>query len=443
MLNSKYVRDHFKELKDSLDKRKSNYNLDEIIKSDEESRNLKTQLQQLQKQKNILSKDISDIKKKNNQQDFNKLLDESAEIKNQISEIEQKLIKYETKITNLIWNLPNILHESVPYGESSENNIEIKSWFPDNKNLDELKKINISKTHEDILIDLDLLDTKRGAKVAGSRFYYLKNDLVLLEQSLIRFAIDELSKKGFTPVSPPFMIKKEYYKNVTALAEFEESLYKISNPKELQLNKESDQANEELFLISTSEHPIAAMHSDEVFSGNQLPLKYIGISPCFRREAGSHGKDTKGIFRVHQFNKIEQFIFSRQEDSWSYFDELLNNAEQIYQKLQIPYRIVNICTGDIGIVAAKKFDIEAYMPIQKEFREIVSCSNCTDWQSLRLNIRYDEKNERKYVYTLNSTALATTRTIVAIVENYLNNDGTISVPDVLIPYFGKSKITKK
>lgn len=442
MLNSKYIREHYQEFKISLDKRKSNYPLDEIIKLDEENRNLKTQMQQFQEQKNQLSKNISKLKKENDLKDLNQLLDKATEIKDQIDLVDKKLANTETKINDLIWNIPNILHKSVPYGATSDNNIEIKTWFPDNKDINDFNKLNINKTHEDILIDLDLLDTKRAAKVAGSRFYYIKNDLVLLELSLIRFVIDELSKKGFIPISPPNMMRKEYYKSVTSLADFEEALYKITDPKESQSNQNLEQINEDLFLISTSEHPIAAMHSDEVFSGNQLPLKYAGISPCFRREAGSHGKDTKGIFRVHQFYKIEQFIFSRKEDSELYFNELLNNSEQIFQKLQIPYRVVNICTGDIGVVAAKKNDIEAYMPIQKEYREVVSCSNCTDWQSLRLNIRYDEKNERKYVHTLNSTGLATTRTIVAIVENYLNEDGSISIPDVLIPYFGKSKITK-
>ncbi len=442
MLNSKYIREHYQEFKLSLNKRKSDYPLDEIIKLDEENRNLKTQMQRFQEEKNQLSKNISNLKKENNSEGLNQLLDKATQIKDQIDLVDKKLINTETRINDLIWNIPNILHNSVPYGVSSDNNIEIKTWFPNNKNINDFNKLNIDKTHEDILIDLDLLDTKRAAKVAGSRFYYIKNDLVLLELSLIRFVIDELSKKGFIPISPPNMMRKEYYKSVTSLADFEEALYKITDPKESQSNPNLEQINEELFLISTSEHPIAAMHSNEVFSGNQLPLKYAGISPCFRREAGSHGKDTKGIFRVHQFYKIEQFIFSREEDSEIYFNELLNNSEQIFKKLQIPYRVVNICTGDIGIVAAKKNDIEAYMPIQKEYREVVSCSNCTDWQSLRLNIKYDEKNERKYVHTLNSTGLATTRTIVAIVENYLNDDGSISIPDVLIPYFGKSKITK-
>ena len=442
MINSKYVRDHLQDLKHSMEKRKLDYPLDEIMGFDQKSREYKTKIQDLQKQKNQISKEIAEMKKQSNEGGLEALIEKSAEIKNKIDQINSELQAYEAKVDSLLWNLPNTLHESVPYGESSDDNVEIKRWIPEGKTISCKKTDYNAKTHEDILVDLDLLDLQKAAKVTGARFYYLKNDLVLLEQSLIRFALDEMSRKGYSLILPPYMIRKEYYKGVTALGDFEEALYSVADPKEMQAKKGLEATNEDLFLISTSEHAIAAMHSDDVFSGNRLPLKYAGISPCFRREAGSHGKDTKGIFRVKQFNKVEQFIFSRQEDSWKYFDELLKNSESIYQKLGIPYRAVSICTGDIGAVAAKKIDLEAYMPLQDTFREIVSCSNCTDWQSTRLNIKYDEGNERKHVHTLNSTALATTRTIVAIVENYLNSDGSISVPDALVPYFGKSRITK-
>jgi len=236
------------------------------------------------------------------------------------------------------------------------------------------------------------------------------------------------------------MMKREYYKGVTSLADFEDALYKVGESREAMQNNDIEHIEDELFMISTSEHPIAAMHADHVFSANELPKKYVGWSPCFRREAGAHGKDTKGIFRVHQFYKVEQFIFSRQEDSWKYFEELASNEEELFKALGIPYRVVNICTGDIGIVAAKKYDLEAYLPVQKRYGEMCSCSNCTDWQSLRLDIKYDEKGERKYVHTLNATAIATERAIVAIIENYTNEDGTITVPDVLVPYMGKRKI---
>ena len=229
------------------------------------------------------------------------------------------------------------------------------------------------------------------------------------------------------------MLKKEAYEGVTSLQDFEDVLYKV-------VGKE-DTGEEDRYLIATSEHPMAAMYMNEDIPEDKLPLKFVGISPCFRREAGSHGKDTKGIFRVHQFTKIEQFIFSKPEDSKKLHEELMANAEEIYKELGIPYRVVNICTGDIGIVAAKKYDLEVFMPATGEYRELVSCSNCTDWQALRLDIKYDDRGERKYAHTLNSTASGSIeRLIVAIVENYSNDDGTVTMPDALVPYMGKRKI---
>jgi seryl-tRNA synthetase len=433
LLTTKYVRDHIDEIKKSLEKRKSAYPIDELLNLDMDIRKLKTELQELQAKRNKESMEISEKKKKN--EDIGEKINTLKVVKEKIEAIESELPSYQDRVNFLLWNMPNILHESVPYGKNDEENIEMKKWG-------EQKNKKNGKSHDEILKELDMVDIERAAKVSGARFYYLKNDLVLLEQSLLRFALDFFIKKGFTPISPPFMLRKEYYRGVTALGDFEDALYKISDPKEISGNNEYEKLEDELFLISTSEHPMAAMHSNEVFPASKLPLKYVGISPCFRREAGSHGKDTKGIFRVHQFNKVEQFIFSKQEDSWSYFNELLSNSEEIVKDLGIPYRIVNICTGDIGIVAAKKIDIEAYMPLQKKYREITSCSNCTDWQSLRLDIKYDENNERKYVHTLNSTGIAAQRLIVAIVENYVNDDGTITVPKLLVPYLGKEILGK-
>ncbi len=433
MLTTKYVRDHLDEIKKSLEKRKSDYPIDELLKLDSEWRDKTTKLQELQAERNKAGLDIAAKKKKKENVDLE--INKMAKLKEEINKIEEEMPKYEKRINYLLLNMPNVLADSVPFGKDDNDNKEIKKWG-------EIKKKS-SKGHEEILNDLGLLDIERASKVAGARFYYLKSDLVLLEQSLIRFALDELSKKGFTLISPPFMVKRDYYKGVTALGDFEDALYKIADPKEVNDDKSLEKISDEMFLISTSEHPMAAMHAGEVFSASDLPLKYAGISPCFRREAGSHGKDSKGIFRVHQFYKVEQFIFTKEDDSWKYYDELLHNAEEIYQKLELPYHIVDICTGDIGIVAAKKNDIEAYMPSQQKYREVVSCSNCTDWQSLRLDIKYDEGGKRKYVHTLNSTAVATTRVLVAIIENYYNDeDGSITIPKVLVPYFGKDKIVK-
>jgi len=430
MLTTRYVREHLEEIKKSLEKRKSNYPIDELVKLDDESKRIGTEAQQLRAKRNKGSMEIAQQKKAGVEIGSAKK-DELASIKARIDEIEKQLAQYQERIDQLLWNLPNTLHESVPYGKDDTENKMVKEEG------EATKKQAVG--HEEALTKLGLLDLEQAAKVAGARFFYLKGDLALLEQALIRFAITELTNKNYTLIAPPMLMKREYYKGVTALADFEDVLYKAAESKESASKKDMEHIEDELFMISTSEHPMAALHANTVFSPRDLPKKYIGFSPCFRREAGAHGKDTKGIFRVHQFYKIEQFAIST-KDSWGIFDELMGNAEDLFRKLKIPYRIVNICTGDIGTVAAKKYDLEAYMPSQGTYREMVSCSNCTDWQSLRLDIKYDEGGERKYAHTLNSTAIATNRTIVAIVENYLNPDGTITIPDVLVPYMGKSRI---
>jgi seryl-tRNA synthetase len=432
MLTTKYVRDNAEAIRKSLGKRKSDYPLDRLLDLDREWRSAKAELQVLQEKRNKASLEISESKKKGG--DISGMVKALGEVKKGIEAMEKKLPEMQSEIDKILWNMPNVLHDAVPYGESSEQNVAIRKWG-------EIPKKS-SKGHEEILTKLGMLDVERAAKVAGARFYYLKGDMVLLEQSLMRFALDLLSKKGYTIVSPPYMLKKKYYRGVTALGDFEDALYRIGDPKEVEAKDGYERVEDDLFLISTSEHPMAAMHAEETFSGNQLPLRYAGMSMCFRREAGAHGKDTKGMFRVHQFNKIEQFIFAKQDNSWDYFGEMLGNAEELLQKLKLPYRVVEICTGDIGTVAARKNDIEAWMPSQGDYREVVSCSNCTDWQSIRLDIKYDDKGERKYVHTLNSTAIATQRTLVAIVENYSNDDGTITVPEALVPYMGKKIIGK-
>jgi seryl-tRNA synthetase len=328
--------------------------------------------------------------------------------------------------------MPNVLHDSVKYGKDETGNVEISKWGKP-------KKAALAGHHAELLEKKGLIDIERAAKVSGSRFYYLKGDFVLLAKSLERFALDELAKKGYLPLQPPYLMKREYYRGVTGLGDFEQMLYAVQKPNEA----EKDEADEgEQFLIATSEHPMAAMHAGELLSAKELPLKYAGVSPSFRREAGTHGKDTKGIFRVHQFDKVEQFVFCRPEESWKIFDELIANEEEIFQKLSIPYRVIEMCTGDIGIVAAKKVDLEAWFPSQQQYREITSASNCTDWQSMRLDIRYDEKGERRYLHTLNATGISVERALTAIAENYANDDGSITVPEVLVPYMGKSKIGK-
>ncbi len=432
VLTTKYVRDHLEEIKESLERRKSDYPIAELLDLDEEYRKLQNETQILRAKRNKGSEEISKLKK-SGKDVSESTVRELAETRESIEGLEKTGAEFEQKIGYLLWNMPNVLHKTVPQGNDESGNVTVRKHG-------ETKHRKIPG-HEEILRKLDLVDLDQAAKVSGARFYYLKGEMVLLEQALIRFSIDVLSKKGYRLISPPLMLKKEYYKGATALGDFEETLYKVGDTKESESGKNLEHMEEELFLIATSEHAIAALNAGLLLSGKELPKKYLGISPCFRREAGSHGKDSKGIFRVHQFYKIEQFVVSRQEDSWDILEELIGNAEEIWRALEIPYRVLNMCTGDIGIVAAKKYDIEAYFPSQDKYREVVSCSNCTDWQSLRLDIKYDE-GERKLAHTLNSTAVATTRALVAIVENYYDEKtGKIAVPEALIPYMnGKREI---
>jgi seryl-tRNA synthetase len=280
----------------------------------------------------------------------------------------------------------------------------------------------------DFSTSLDLVDLERAAKVAGARFYFLKNELVRLNHALIQYALDFLSEKNYTLVQPPYMINRNSMEGAIIAEDFENVIYKVED--------------EDLYLIGTSEHAVAAMHSDEILDGTKLPIRYAGVSPCFRKEAGAHGKDQKGIFRVHQFEKIEQFVFSRPEDSWKEHEKMLETAEEFYQKLGIPYKVMLLSSGDMGKVSAKTYDIEAWMGGQNAYREIVSCSNCLEYQARRLKIRFrDKTNEQtQYLHTLNSTLVATSRTLVAIIENFQTKDGHITVPQVLQKYLGKNTI---
>jgi seryl-tRNA synthetase len=317
------------------------------------------------------------------------------------------------------------LHTSVPYGIDDTENVEVKQWG-------EPPQFDFTpKSHVELLTALDLIDLERAAKVSGAGFYYLKGDLVLLDLAIQRFAIDFLRKEGFTVISPPLMLKRKPYEGVTDLDDFESVMYKIQG--------------EDVYLIATSEHVMAAMFMDEVLDLSQLPVKLCGVSPCFRREIGTHGRYTKGLFRVHQFNKVEQFIFSTPEQSWELHEHIQHNSEKLYQALGLHYRVVNVCTGDIGSIAAKKYDTELWMA-DGQFRESGSNSNCTDYQARRLNIRYREKKGQSPigpVYTLNNTALAG-RTMIAILEQCQLKDGSVNLPTVLHPYMdGQTKLCKE
>ncbi len=424
MLDIKFIRENRdivrRDLQKSHDKEKLEW-LDDLLQKDEEYRRLLQENQKLRRRRNDITDEINILKKKG--EDFKDKIQEAKDLPEKIKQSDEKTQALKEKIDYYLMRLPNILHESVPYGKDASDNAVVKQWGDKRKFDFELK------SHGELLEGLGLANFDKASEVSGHGFYYLMGDIALMEQALVHFAIGLLSKKGYKLVHPPLMLRRKPYEGVTDLKDFETMMYKVDG--------------ENLLLIATSEHPIAALLMNEVLDEMQMPIKMVGFSPCFRKELGSHSIDTRGIFRVHHFNKIEQFVFCKPEESWKFHEELLKNAEEIYQKLEIPYRIVNICTGDIGIVAAKKYDIEAWFPRENLYREVVSCSNCTAYQATRLNIRYSRGNEREYVHTLNSTAIATTRTIRAIAENYQNKDGTINVPKVLQKYIGKKVIGKK
>jgi len=419
MIDINLVREDYERVRSNYAKRKDKKvlsDLKELKKVDAEWRELIQEIQSLRHERNEIS---NRLKKELNK----KLIEKSKELKKKINELEALKEEKEARRRDLLLRLPNLVHDSVPYGESDADNKVVRRVF--NK-----PRFSFKPLHHVELTEGVLSDTVRAGKTSGSRFFFLKKELVILDLALQRMAVDMLVKKGFTPVIPPFMIRRGVYEGVTDLRDFEEMLYKVEG--------------EDLYLIATSEHPLMGYRMNEIIPREELPIKLCGVSPCFRKEAGSHGKDTKGVFRTHQFNKVEQVVLCEPKDSWRVHEELLSNAESFLKKLRIHYQVVNVCTGDLGIVAAKKYDIEAWFPGQGKYREVVSCSNCTDYQARRLKIRYkDEKGVVRYVHSLNSTMVATNRVMLALLENYQTKKGVIRVPGALQKYTGFKKIVLK
>ena len=416
MLDPKLIKEKPEIVRNMLKSRAVEFDLDALIESDQKRREFIIKTDELRKKKNQMATMISE--KKKGGEDISLILAEMKNISNELTKIELEQESIESKYLKLASTIPNLVHESVPIGTDDSANKEIKKWG-------DIPKFDFKiKDHIDISEDLDLVDLERAAKVAGARFYYLKNDLVRLNQALIHFGLDFLAEKGYSLIQPPYMINRKSMEGAVIAEDFEEVIYKIQE--------------EDLYMIGTSEHAMAAMHSKEILEGKDLPLKYAGISPCFRKEAGAHGRDQKGIFRVHQFDKIEQFVFAKPEDSWKEHEKMLAVAEEFYQKLEIPYRVMLLSTGDIGKISAKTYDIEAWMAGQNAYREIVSCSNCLEYQARRLKIRFRDKTneDTQYIHTLNSTLIATTRVLVAIMENFQTKDGHIRIPQVLQSYMG-------
>ncbi|MFW9950247.1 MAG: serine--tRNA ligase [Candidatus Thorarchaeota archaeon] len=426
MLDIELFRTNLQQILDSEKRRFKDLTIaQKVYDLDNKYREITTELQRTNYEKNKMNEEIGSLMKKGKKQEAEKLKSMAKELNEKVNELSTQEKKVIEEREEYRYKVGNIIHETVPVGETEESNEIIRSVGITPK----FKFTPLS--HVDLISLIDGADTKKAAELVGSRFYYLKGDIVSLNLALIQYALNKLIGKGFIPLWTPFFVKYDIIKAAAELADFKEQLYKIQD--------------EDLYMIATSEQSVAAFHYDEIIDPEHLPLKYVGVSSCFRREAGSHGKDTLGIFRVHQFEKVEQFVFCNPDDSWKIHDELMQNTEEMFQELKIPYRIVNIASGVLNDNAAKKYDLEAWFPASGNYRELVSCSNCTDYQARKLKIRMGvvgSAQKKQTVHTLNSTAIATERTICCILENFQNKDYSILIPEVLQKYMNGKKVIK-
>ena len=410
-------RDNHEQIRADHDKRGiSHEKIDQVIHFDKLWLNLQHQTNQLRQQKNTAAKGISEAKKSGDEAKAQAILAQVATLGAEISQLEAKTQEALEQRDSIRMSIPNILHSEVPQGADESGNTVHSTYG-------EKPEFNFEpRTHNELIEMNKWVDLKRAAKIAGSRFFFLKGDLARLELALQTYAVDFIRKRGYTLVQPPVMMNRKAYEGVTDLGDFETVMYGIEPDK--------------YYMIATSEHPLTSMYMDETIPEEQLPLKIVGVSPCFRREVGSHGQSDLGIWRVHQFTKIEQIVFAKPEESWAIHEELLQNCIDLWNELGLHYEVVNICTGDMGTVAARKYDLEAWLPGAGQYKEIVSCSNCTDYQANRLQVKYGQPGHanQPIVHTLNSTAVATSRALVAIIEQNQLEDGRVSIPDVLVPF---------
>ncbi len=406
--------------KSEIEKRGLKINTGIGLELDRKKRGLIFKIDRLRNEKNVASKAIPKLQS----EEKNKKIDQMKKINENLQKMEVELADIEQQFFNHFSMYPNLSHESTPVGKDESGNV-VESYYGSKPVFD-----FEPKNHIDLGVNLDILDEERAAKISGSRFVFLKSEAVLLEFALIQYVLNILVGKRFKPLMPPFLVKE--------MAMYGTGFFPVE--KTQYYKTELD----DLFLIGTSEVPICAYHSDEFQDVNDLPLKYTAFSTCFRREAGSYGKDLGGLFRVHQFDKIEMFVFAHPEHSWEEYQKLRETLEEIMQGLEFHYRIVNMCTGDIGSPNAKKYDLEAWLPGQKKYRELASCSHDTDFQARRLNIKYKDGKKKDLVHTMNSTACAIGRTLIGIFENYQDSEGNIRIPEKLVPYMGGiNKISKK
>ena len=419
--------------------------VDRFLEVDSEWRRVHKELDDARHRRNLVTREIP----KARGDERRRLIEEAKRLKQLIDELEARFRELQEERLKLLKMMPSLLHPSVPVGPDETYNAVVRVWgkaVVQRKHLEAFLAETEGKgvpmeyevTDREIVGHADMLenvlglgDTLKAGEVAGSRFYYLFDDLVWLDFALLTYAMDYLTAKGYRLVLPPYMLKGKFMQAVEEFEAFKDALYKVEG--------------EDLYLIATAEHPLAALHAGESIPKEELPLLYVGVSPCFRREAGAANRDLKGVFRVHQFHKVEQFAYTLPEDSWKYFDELIGNAEELFRGLGIPFRVVNIASGELNLRAAMKYDLEAWYPAQGRFRELVSCSNVTDWQAYWLKVRYRAKSGETegYVHMLNSTAIASTRTITAILENFQDEEGCVEVPKVLRKYLEPFKAAPK
>lgn len=426
MFDIKVLRENPTLVKENIKKKFKNDRLklvDEILEKDKKWRELKGQVDSLRAERNKISKAIADAKKAG--KDTKKLLKDAGEIPDKIDGLEKKMYALEEEISLMLGKIPNLMHESVAVGKDESENVQMRK-------LGKPREFNFEvKNHAEIAESLGVADFDASARTSGNGFYYLQGDLALLNQALIRFVIDKLVSKGFTYVETPLLLRGNVIQNVTDLGDMKNQIYKIDE--------------EDLYLIGTSEHSLIGRFIDTILPEKSLPMKFASYSMCFRKEIGSHGLDEKGLFRSHQFNKVEMVVICKPDESMKFFEELQAMTVEIFRDLDIPIRILGICSGDLGDLKHIQVDIEAWSVRKKAYFEVGSCSNLTDAQARKLKIRVDALKGDKYVpHTLNNTAIATSRAMVAILENYQQKDGTVKVPDVLVPYMhGKKFIGKK
>ncbi len=409
MIDIKFITENPDQIREGLNRKKSRVDLDQILKLSEQ-RNEKIQtIEALRAKQNASSKGKPTPEQ----------IAEMSELKEQIKSLEPEIETLENQIDELALQVPNPPHESVPHGKDDSENVVVKTHG-------EKPKFDFEpKDHIELGKNLDIIDIEAGVNCSGARFYYLKNEAALLEFALVQFVVHKLRAKGFNPVIPPVLVKESAMYATGFFPADRSEIYHV-NPGE-----------DDLYLVGTSEVPLTMLHADQILDETKMPIRYCGYSSCFRREAGSYGKDTAGIIRVHQFNKIEMFSFCHPDKTWEEHELIRQTEEEIMQDLGFHYQVLNICDGDLGAPAAKKYDIEVWIPTQEKFRELTSCSNCTDFQARRAKIRYkNEDGKNLYAHTLNGTAIAVGRTLVAIIENYQNADGSVTIPEILRPWMG-------